>query len=233
MPPERTQRGAEAADLLEKRALWIGLAVDFNLAFWATMMQTARGQASNTKNYNTWHGHSISASQLDYMLGELDDRVAWGCGQPAFRSGHGIVLSVYQKRPRRIFTGPRKPRTTHSLKGWSPEDDLELHKFRATTCRRLEALIEGDDCERIRPGDRIQEAEEVITTLAIQHGAIGNMGQGDNRGMSGRPICPRELRMLERQASDPSCEVQERRRLRTVARQVRRRWQLQLAQRKL
>lgn len=33
VPPEKAHKGVDAADLLEKRSLWTGLAVDFNLVF--------------------------------------------------------------------------------------------------------------------------------------------------------------------------------------------------------
>lgn len=74
---------------------------------------------------------------------------------------------------------------------------------------------------------KLEKVEAMITDVALQTGRA--QGAAPDR----RPKCPRELRQLERDASQAISCPEERRRLRSEARKMRRRWQADIASWKL
>lgn len=106
-----------------------------------------------------------------------------------------------------------------TLKSWVAGDAIQLDKFRCVSERILrEAAMDV----RLEVEQKLEKVETMITDIASQTGRT----QGAVPGR--RPKCSRELRQLERDASP-----EERRRLRSEARKMRRRWQADIASWKL
>lgn len=100
-----------------------------------------------------------------------------------------------------------------SLKALVAGDAAQLERFRCESARMLrEAAMDI----HLEIGQKLEKAETLISTIASQTGRA--QGAAPDR----RPQCPRELRQLVREASQPTSCPDERRRLRSEARELRR-----------
>lgn len=104
-PRDRVQRGPEAADLLEKRSGWTSIALEFGLSFWNTMPDTRKASDTCLDDHCTWRSSTSSGSQIDFFLGEVSECVAWGLGDPAFRSDHCVLWCEISYRKKVLLAG--------------------------------------------------------------------------------------------------------------------------------
>lgn len=195
--------------------------------FLDTTAETHKVSSEGLDRHCTWRSHNGSGSQIDFILGELSECIAWGSGDPPFRSDHCVLWCEFAKRKKVMVTRAGAHKGAKTLKGWTPTGIAQLHNFRDETSRQLQEILQDTDSLHSR-GSVIEEAERVICESAAKHGAAAFAGDVGGLGR-GRPKCPRQLRELERAASRPTCNSDDRRRMRTSVRKLRRSWRLDLA----
>lgn len=185
------------------------------------------GSSSELDRHCTWRSRNGSGSQIDFILGEPSECIAWGSGDPPFRSDHCVLWFEFAKRKKVITTGAGAHKGIRTLKGWAQTGASQLHNFREETSRQLQDILQDTTNHRSR-GSVIEEAERVICESATKHGTAAFAGDAGGLGQ-GRPTCLRQLRELETAASRPTCDSDGRGRMRTSARKLRRSWRLDLA----
>lgn len=169
------------------------------------------------KGYHTCWGHGGVRAQSDYAIGDKGACRSWGLGPPAYRSDHAVSRVIVDGGAAKPRMQPKKLQQACSLKGWAPIDDAHRDEFRDSAGkalgqlrdRRREAGFSHEAGDHANAAHELETAEKLIAGMARQHGRSG-VG-GESTQAASKPVCPRSLTMLERAASRPNADHDQRR----------------------
>lgn len=173
----------------------------------------------------TWFGAPESpVPQTDYIFCIVGSCVAWGAGDPAYSSDYA---ALWAKLTVASWRTPMTTTTRDSLKDWTPVSDSDRRRFRRAAHLATRDLCAAPHTSSV--GATGSASQALVLWEAVAVSAASETRQSHQKRDPGRPRCPAELRMLERDASRPHTDPTDRHDLRRRARAMRWRWKPDLA----